>query len=294
MDQQINHPGLWLQDYPWPEGHVHKYQRGTVLVAGGGSECTGAARLAALAALRSAAGLTAIACPREALPIYAAACLAVMVRPYDLPLQLKELFEQPRYHTLVIGPGHGVGATTRAAVLDALATGKPTLLDADALTSFAGDDLPALTAALHPDVLITPHEGEFESLFGAPFQNTLRRIGMVVETARNLGCTVLLKGASTVIARADGDYRLHQGAPATLATAGSGDVLAGICGGLMAAGMTPYQAASMGVWLHGEAAKRIGYGLIAEDLPDQLPAVLNALAARPDIHAPLWNENHDR
>ncbi len=277
MDSQINQPELWIQDYPWPESSSHKYSRGTVLIAGGGVECTGAARLAAMAAARVGAGLVAIAAHSTALPVYAAACLSIMVRGYAEPDQLNRLLEQDKYDVLLLGPGQGVTSTTRSAVLAALATAKPTVLDADALTCFA-DHVESLREALHPAVLLTPHEGEFERLFGVRFNNSLRRTATVVETARHLNCTVLLKGSHTVIARPDGDYRINQNAPATLATAGSGDVLAGLCAGLMALGMDSYQSASMACWLHGEAAARAGYGLIADDLPLLTTMALNRLA----------------
>ncbi len=166
-----------------------------------------------------------------------------------------------------------------------LATEASVVLDADALTSFQ-DDPKALYQLLREPCVLTPHEGEFERIFPGLLKRSSTKIEAVRAAAATARCTVLLKGADTVIASPDGRTVINGHAPPELATAGSGDVLAGLVGGLMAQGVDSYKAAVMAVWLHGEAAFRFGPGLIAEDLPEQLPAVLAALKDATHGHSP--------
>jgi len=181
-----------------------------------------------------------------------------------------------RLNAIVIGPGCGVGSQTEDLVGIALATKAAVVLDADALTSFA--EKPAvLFFLLRQPAVLTPHQGEFERLFPGLLKSSASKIEAVRAAAAQCKCTVLLKGADTVIAAPDGRARINANAPPTLATAGSGDVLAGLIGGLLAQGVDSFDAAAMAVWLHGEAANAFGPGLIAEDLPEQLPAVLKTL-----------------
>lgn len=261
---QLNAPSLWRHALRTPSLADHKYTRGAVLVQGGPLECTGASRLAALAALRIGAGHVSIACSAEALPVYAAALTSVMTKTGDMAT----LTSDKKITSLVLGPGAGVTRRTRDDVLVALATKKPCVLDADALTVFA-DDRNTLLSALHPHAVLTPHEGEFARLFGGG--DKLRRAR---NAAAEAGCTVLLKGNDTVIAAPTGQAVINASAPPWLATAGAGDVLAGAIAGLMAQGAPAFEAACAGAWLHGVAAALLGPGLIAEDVPAALPRAL--------------------
>ena len=270
-DTWENDPALWLADLPRPGHGGNKYTRGHALVWGGWP-MTGAARMAARAAARAGAGLTTVAVPAAALLVYATALTSIMVQPVRTPADLDRLLADTRINGLLIGPGAGVGADTRARVLAMLGTGRATVLDADALTVFQ-DDPAALDRAIAGPCVLTPHEGEFRRLFD-PTGDKLTRAR---RAARRCGAVVVLKGADTVVAAPDGRAVINGNAPATLGTAGSGDVLGGIVLGLLAQGMDPFLAAAAAVWLHGAAAAEFGPGLIAEDLPDLLPLVLRRL-----------------
>ena len=278
-----NRPALWGGSFPRPRASGHKYSRGHAVVVSGGLSTTGAARLAARGALRAGAGLVTIASPREALGVNAAASLAVMVRPVDGAAELTTFLADKRRNAVVLGPGGGVGPAMREQVAAALASGAAVVLDADALTSLADDPkaLGDLVAKANRGVVLTPHEGEFARLFKAIHEdsNVNAKLEKSRLAARSSGATVLYKGADTVVAAPDGRASIADNAPATLATAGSGDVLAGIIAGLLAQGMPVFEAASAAVWLHGEAANEFGPGLIAEDLPEALPAVYRRLFA---------------
>jgi ADP-dependent NAD(P)H-hydrate dehydratase / NAD(P)H-hydrate epimerase len=266
-----NNPGLWLDHLPKLSGDAHKYTRGHALIFGG-YPMTGAARLAARAAARAGAGLTTIAVPEIAFPIYATAVTSIMVHILADENDLEQLLAERKFTALLIGPGAGVGETTGANALAMLGTKLPTLLDADALTSFS-DDPAIFLAATHDRTVLTPHEGEFARLFNVEGSKTER----ASFAARQSGAVVVLKGRETVIAAHDGRIIVNRNAPPTLATAGSGDVLGGIILGLLAQGMEPFMAAAAGVWMHGAAATAFGPGLLADDLPDLLPAVLRQL-----------------
>ena len=270
-DTAANHPGWWLNRFPWAGATGHKYSRGHALVAGGAA-MTGAARLAARAAARVGAGLVTVAAPEEAFPIYAAALTGVIVAPAAGVDGFAELLADKRRNAALIGPGAGTGAETRDKALRLLAAGKSAVIDADALTVFA--DRPAdLFGAIKSPCVLTPHEGEFARLFqlSGPKLERARR------AAKASGAVVLLKGADTVIAAPDGRAAINENAPPTLATAGSGDVLAGLVLGLLAQGMPAFEAAAAAVWLHGAAATAFGPGLVAEDLVEALPAALAGL-----------------
>ena len=273
-----NEPGLWRGEFPVPRQSAHKYARGSVLVVSGPVHATGAARLAARAALRVGAGLVSVASPPGAVAVNAAHLTAVMVKPFSGAKGLKALLADKRINALVLGPGMGVGAGTRAVVLTALAAKRNMVLDADALTSFAGNP-ESLFAKLTGNCVLTPHEGEFEKLFPGILKKSASRVDAARAGAKISGAVVILKGPDTVIAAPDGTAAINANAPATLATAGSGDVLAGLVGGLMAQGMAPARAAMAATWLHGDAAGRFGPGLIAEDLHEMLPESLSNLLA---------------
>jgi ADP-dependent NAD(P)H-hydrate dehydratase / NAD(P)H-hydrate epimerase len=266
-----NDPRLWMSDLPLTRVDGNKYSRGHALISGG-YPVTGAARMAARAAARAGAGLTTVAVPRVALPIYAAALTSIMVRSLEAPADFDRLLDDPRFSALLIGPGAGTGEETRDRVLAMLGSGRPTLLDADAITAFQSDPA-ALDRAIRGPCVLTPHDGEFRRLFD-PSGDKLTRTRAA---ARRSGAVIVLKGSDTVIAAPDGRAIINSNAPPTLATAGSGDVLSGIVLGLMAQAMDPFLAAAAAVWLHGAAAAEFGPGLIAEDLPDLLPRVFRRL-----------------
>ena len=276
-----NGPALW--SYPWPKAGAHKYARGHCVVVSGPASATGASRLAARGALRIGAGLVSVASPPDAVAVNAAELTAIMVKPFDGAAGLARLLADKRFSAVVIGPGCGVGEGTRDLVRAVLATQAAAVLDADALTSFHDDPLAMFTLLREPCAL-TPHEGEFERIFPGLLASSENRIEAARAAAARAGCTVLLKGPDTVIASPDGRAIVNSNAPAALATAGSGDVLAGFIGGLMAQHVDSYRAAAMAAWLHGEAASRFGPGLISEDLPETLPAVLRSLRDLADDH----------
>ena len=265
-----NGPALWQVLLPGPSPADHKYSRGHALVVGGDGAHSGAARLAARAALRAGAGLVTVHAPEDAIPVYAAQLTAVMVASTT---DLGEALADERRNALLIGPGCGVSPKTRAQVLRALGAGKRCVLDADALSAFR-DAPAALFAALTPESVLTPHEGEYRRLFAHEGDRLARARAAAAES----GAVVVLKGADSVIAGPDGRAAINANAPPTLATAGSGDVLAGFILGLLAQGMPAFEAAAAGVWLHGAAAASFGPGLIAEDLTETLPSVLRKLA----------------
>ncbi|MHA1113930.1 MAG: NAD(P)H-hydrate dehydratase [Alphaproteobacteria bacterium] len=273
-----NDPALWRAAYPWPEPGDHKYTRGHAVVRGGAA-MTGAARLAAMGARRIGAGMVTVACPPEAWAVYAGDRPGTLCAPAADGADFAELLTDSRKNAILVGPGNGVTAATRDATLAALATGRPCVLDADALTAFEGAGA-ALFAAIAGPCVMTPHDGEFDRLFADAVPGAgAGRPARVRAAAALSGATVLLKGADTVVADPDGRMSINANAPPELATAGAGDVLAGMCLGLLAQGMAPFEAAGAAAWLHGAAAAEFGPGLIAEDLDGALPAVLRRLRA---------------
>lgn len=270
-----NDPELWQPAFRWPRTGGHKYHRGHALVISGGAAATGAARLAARAALRVGAGLVSVAGPPSALLVLAAQLTAVMTLSFEGDAGLRAVLKDHRRNAVLLGPGNGVGEATRANVLAVLETARPVVLDADALTSFA-DCRDALFGAIRGDMVMTPHEGEYARLFDA----TGDKLARARAAARRAGAVVLLKGPDTVIAAPDGRAAINDNAPPELATAGAGDVLGGFVLGLLAQGMPAFEAAAAAAWLHGEAAQAFGPGLIAEDLSETLPQVLRRLKER--------------
>jgi len=284
-----NDASSWRDAFPWPTLSAHKYSRGHAVIVGG-TAMTGAARLAARACMRAGAGLATIASSPEALTIYAATMPGVLTSAIPHPMDLAALLEDERKNVVLLGPGAGVGAATRSHVLFALEANRRCVLDADALTVFA-DRPQDLIAALQssaaalggPAAVLTPHEGEFARLFarvglvGPDNLPPVDKLARARAAAAVTGAVILLKGADTVVAHPDGRVRINANAPPTLATAGAGDVLAGIITGLLAQGMEPFAAASAAAWLHGVAAQSFGPGLVAEDLPDRLPHALREL-----------------
>ena len=272
----VNGERLWGREFPRPDPLGHKYARGHAVIVSGPAHATGAARLAARGALRIGAGLASVASPLDAVPVNAAHLTAIMVKPFDGAEGLAELLKDKRYNAVAVGPGCGVGPAARELVAAVLGSGAAAVLDADGLTSFA-DDPKALFAGLRPATVLTPHEGEFDRLFPGLLDKSPSRIEAARAAAAEAGCVVVLKGPDTAVAAPDGRVAISTNAPPTLATAGSGDVLSGFVTGLLAQHMEPFKAAAAAVWLHGLAATSFGPGLIAEDLPEQLPALLRRL-----------------
>lgn len=267
----VNGPALWRGQYPWPKQDGNKYGRGHALILGG-DRMTGAARLGADAARRMGAGLVTIAAVPETFTIYAVGRPGNIFSPVADQSDLEETISDPRRNALLVGPGAGVSEQTRRRVMSVLKTGKPCVLDADALTVFR-DDPETLFSAICGPCLLTPHDGEFARIFDVEGDKLTR----ARTAARVSGATLLLKGADTVVASTDGRATINTSAPPELATAGSGDVLAGMAVGLIAQGMKVFEAASAAAWIHGAAAQAFGPGLIAEDLIDNLPSMLGAL-----------------
>jgi NAD(P)H-hydrate epimerase len=276
-----NVPTLWRGALPVPGVATHKYGRGHAVICGG-TEMTGAARLAARAAARVGAGLVTIASAPEAIPIYAADRAGQLTTALTARDDLAKYLSDPRRRAVLVGPGYGVGRRTREHARVALSLGKAVCLDADGLTSFSdwpGGLFSALAEAgsLGGAAVLTPHEGEFRRLF--PDLGEGGRLARARAAAVRAGAVVVLKGADTIVAAPDGRAAINANAPPWLATAGSGDVLAGMITGFLAQGVASFEAAVMAVWIHGAAAERFGPGLVADDLPDLIPRVLRTLMA---------------
>ncbi|MBI3437001.1 MAG: NAD(P)H-hydrate dehydratase [Proteobacteria bacterium] len=277
-----NTPALWGAILPRLRVDGHKYSRGHALVVSGGVDSTGAARLAASAALRAGAGLVTIASPTDALALNATANAAVMVREVAHAQALARLLGDCRINAVAIGPGLGLGPGSRALVLECLGRRGAVVLDADALTNFADDPatlIDRITASPDTDTILTQHDGEFDRLFNnlSVVSTATSKLQRARAAANLCGAVCILKGPDTVVAAPDGRASIADNAPPFLATAGSGDVLAGIATGLLAQGMPAFEAASAAVWLHGEAGKEAGKALIADDLPQALAKVYRRL-----------------
>ncbi|MEQ9449668.1 MAG: NAD(P)H-hydrate dehydratase, partial [Rhodospirillaceae bacterium] len=262
-------PDLWLAHWPWPEAAGHKYHRGHLGCVTGPPSSTGASRLSAGAGLRIGAGLVTLLSPPASVMVNAVHSTAVMVRAIEDAEALGALAQS--LDCVLIGPGAGVNRKTEEHVLAALDHAASTVLDADALTVFK-DHPERLFAHIKRPCILTPHEAEFERIF----PNLLKekgRAAAAIEAAHTSGAIIILKGAETLIAAPQGDLVNNCHASPFLATAGSGDVLAGIAAGLLAQGMPAFLAACAAVWVHGEAGLRLGPGLIAEDLTEILPSI---------------------
>lgn len=263
----LNHPSLWRSLLPSPDAATHKYRRGHLAVFSGSGSHTGAARLSAAAGQAAGAGLVTVASPGDAMAVNAGHLTAVMLRQVDKPDDLRAWLSTAKLSAFVLGPGFGIGEKAREFV--SALEGRPLVLDADGITSFR-DDRDSLFEPYRrdePHLVLTPHEGEFARLFPEVAEDDgLSKVEKALAAAEGANAIIVYKGADTVIAAPDGRALINANAPPWLATAGSGDVLAGMIGTLLANGMPSFEAAAAGVYLHGEAALRAGIGMTAEDL----------------------------
>lgn len=273
----VNRPELWRHAFPVLSADTHKYRRGHAVIVSGPASATGAGRLAARTALRIGAGLVTVATPPSALLVNAAHVTAVMVRAFDGPNGLSELLGDKRVTAAVIGPGVSAAEDVIPLVEAAMASPAAVVLDAGALSAFAKGPgrLVSLLSRHSAPAVLTPHDGEFARIFP---DITGSRLDRARAAAERSGAIVISKGPDTVVASPDGRAAIADNAPPTLATAGTGDTLAGLVAGLVAQGMPPFEAAAAAVYIHGEAARAFGPGLIAEDLAEMVPAVLRELA----------------
>jgi hydroxyethylthiazole kinase-like uncharacterized protein yjeF len=269
---ETNDPAIWRNFLPWPGAETHKHARGRLGVVSGRAHQTGAARLAARAGLRIGAGVVRIYCPPDAVAVIAPAIEAIMLTPFATADALAREVEE--MDAVVVGPAAGLDETTVNNVQALALSGAALVIDADGLSVFKGRSA-ELFAVLDRDDVLTPHEGEFERLFPGLLRKG--RSTAAVEAARRAQAIIVLKGAETVIAAPDGRVRINQNGSPWLATAGTGDVLSGMIGGLIAQRMDSFEAACAAVWIHANAADRFGPGLIAEDLSEIMSQSLNAL-----------------
>ncbi len=279
-----NDPEFWLRYFPKLKKGGHKYDRGHAIVVSGPMESTGAARLAARTALRAGAGLVTVATSKAAFYINAAQLTAVMVAPYDGPPGLSAILSDRRITAALIGPGAGRDPEVKDLVVSVLASDAVAVLDAEGITAFqaAPAELFHYIKSRPAPTIMTPHEGEFRKVF-PELAREPSKLERARRAAENSGSVVILKGADTVVAAPDGLSSVSENAPPWLATAGSGDVLAGLVTGLLAQGMAAFDAAAAAVWMHGELAVIFGPGLIADDMADLVPGVLQRLDKRGKI-----------
>jgi len=278
----INDIALWGQMWPRLQPMSHKYKRGAVAVLSGGVSRTGAARLAARGALRIGAGIVTILSPPSAVLVNANHLTAIMIKSVDGAAQIATHLSDDRISAVVAGPGLGLDERLKGKILTVLKANATAILDADALTGFA-EAPEELFEALRPTDILTPHEGEFSRLFPQINIEEYGRLKAAKMASEKCGCILVLKGADTIIAAPDGRTGINVNAPPGLATAGSGDVLAGFIAGLVGqrhpdgSTMPSFEAAMAGVWFHGAVGQQIGPGMIAEDLPEAVPGVLRKI-----------------
>lgn len=272
----VNTPDLWSGDLPSPAASGHKYSRGHLGVFSGSFAATGAARLAAQSALKAGAGLVTVLSPSSAVAANAAHLTAIMVRAIDDDAALEALLSDTRYNGFVLGPGFGVGEKVRRFASQIAVAGRHLVLDADGITAHA-DQPEALFdafAAAETRLVLTPHDGEFKRLFpDLHADQTLSKVDRARRAAERANAVIVYKGGDTVIAAPDGRAAINTNAPPWLATAGSGDCLAGIVGGLLVQDVPPFEAACAAVFMHGMAGQEAGEGLTADTLADHIPSL---------------------
>ena len=272
----VNVPKLWKEKIPTHEAEVHKYNKGHTLIMGGKKHKSGAAKLAAVAALRAGSGLVTIAINEDAIESYASNLLSIMLEVYDAKDQINKLIKKKKINSVVIGPGFGISNHTIDLLEELVNQNLNVVIDADAISVFQ-NELNRFKNLLckSKNLVITPHDGELRRIFPTLKGNRLER---ALKAAKFFNSVVVLKGPDTVIANYNGEAVVNYNGSTDLATAGSGDVLSGIIAGLLAQGMPLFESSSAAVWMHSKAALFKGTGLIAEDLPDLIPNVLKELS----------------
>lgn len=282
-DLWVNTPDLWSGDLPAPALSGHKYSRGHLGVFSGSFSATGAARLAAQSALKTGAGLVTVLSPSSAVAANASHLTAIMLRSIDDEAALGELLSDPRFTGFVLGPGFGIGEKARQFAGQIAAAGRPLVLDADGISAFADqpDVLFGAFATGETRLVLTPHDGEFKRLFAdLHTDQTLSKVDRARQAAKRANAILVYKGGDTVIAAPDGRAAINANAPPWLATAGSGDCLAGIVGALLVQDVPPFEAACAAVYIHGMTGQRAGEGLTADELAGHIPS-FNDLVADP-------------
>jgi hydroxyethylthiazole kinase-like uncharacterized protein yjeF len=277
-----NDLALWRRAWPEHRADTHKFRRGAVAVLAGGIAGVGAPRLSARSALRIGAGLATILCEPEALPVHAArGPNALMQQAVADRAALEAFLGDRRISAIVAGPALGLDQRAQHLARAVIESDRPAVLDADALTALAGfsDGGVRLLRGRNGETVLTPHEGEFQRLFGqeASIAGEPSKLERARQAAVLSGAVVVYKGADTVIAAPDGCAAINATGSAALATAGSGDVLAGLIAGLLAQGMPAFEASCAAAWLHGLAGEKLGMGLMADDLPEAIPSLLQEI-----------------
>lgn len=270
----INSENIWSNKIQWPKEDDHKYSRGYTLIVGGPKEMTGASRLSALSAQRIGSGIVVLACDNNSADIYYKTLTAQIVKTYKNNIEFKNIINDNRINSFVIGPGLGKNKSSKTKVKNILQKNKNTIIDADAISCFAGDLKTFKKIIKNKNVIITPHEGELKKLFPNLKCNVVEK---AIFAAKKLNTIVILKSSTTVIATPKNKVIINKYGAKWLSTAGSGDVLAGILGGLTSNKMELMYAAAFGVWIHSEAAKEFGPGLTAEDIPNIIPKTYKKL-----------------
>ncbi|MBL41089.1 MAG: bifunctional ADP-dependent NAD(P)H-hydrate dehydratase/NAD(P)H-hydrate epimerase [Rhodospirillaceae bacterium] len=268
-----NNPNIWSKGIKLPNLYSHKYQRGFSVINSGKLGSTNAAKLAAESALRIGSGVVAICCVRECINSFTASKSSLIIKESNNIVQFIQTISDPRCTAVLIGPGNGINDHTYNCVIEARKLMKPCVIDADAISVFKNKPN-VLFDIIDQDCILTPHEGEFERIFPNLKGNKIER---VKEASKISGAIIVLKGSDTLISSPDGRVIINSCAPPTLATAGSGDVLAGIILGLLSQGTDPFLGTAAAVWIHSISARLFGFGLIADDLVDLIPKVLNTL-----------------
>ena len=272
-----NNPELWISDFPFPGSTDHKYSRGLLVINSGPLYKTGAARLAGRSAMRVGAGAVKLICDEEAAKVLEPQISVELISVVKEKNEIQQIFKDKKVSSILVGPGNGINDETKSRTLLALAFVKHVVIDADAITCFEKNPK-ELFIDTYPHTILTPHEGEFRRLFGEEIASIDDKVVRTVEASKLSGSIVVLKGSDTIIADPDGNAVINSSEAPYLATAGSGDVLAGIIASLVGENkMNAFNAACAGTWIHSKLGELIGPGLIAEDLIDNIPLIIKKL-----------------